>query len=315
MIDEFGVEVLKNLVQVTSFIKAMLSNRDEKIVMISLVLLSTLLNGEVKISRAEEILLYELVDELDHISYSSSYNEEMRELASSLRVQIIASDKKAWRIPDDTPSSPSSSSPSSSPSSSKGKTAEEELKEIMELLGDPLMPVRAHGLIQLRHFILGKSSSSTANRDLILDIFKSQLNDTDSYVYGIAINGLTALGDLYPALIIPILSSSFANFSSPIEYRLKISEAILLISQRCGEMLPHYAKGIVHIYLLGCKEKEEIIKASSLSNLAEICKLLRFALHPYLIEILSCVSHLLQSDPSPLVQRGLSFLLFFFIIF
>ena len=60
------------------------------------------------------------------------------------------------------------------------------------------------------------------------------------YIYGGAINGLTALGDVYPKEIIPILAQQAADTSRSVEQRLKVNESLLKISQRCGETLPFH---------------------------------------------------------------------------
>lgn len=62
------------------------------------------------------------------------------------------------------------------------------------------------------------------------------------YIYYGAINGLMALGDVYPKEIIPILAKQSADTSRPVEQRLKVNEALLKVSQRCGETLPFHGK-------------------------------------------------------------------------
>lgn len=58
------------------------------------------------------------------------------------------------------------------------------------------------------------------------------------------------------------------------------------------------------IFLAGCRDPDPLVRASALSNLAELCELLHYALLPYLEEIVSCVQSLLQSDTTLEVRRG-----------
>ena len=45
-----------------------------------------------------------------------------------------------------------------------------------------------------------------------------------------------------------------------------------------GETLPQYRDLLVRTVLVGARDQEGFVRASSLSNLGDICKLLRFSL-------------------------------------
>jgi hypothetical protein len=68
----------------------------------------------------------------------------------------------------------------------------------------------------------------------ILEIFKAQLRDEDSYIYLAAIQGLEALSDIFPEQTIPVLCRNFQEISFPLETRIKIGESIVNIVRRCG---------------------------------------------------------------------------------
>lgn len=63
------------------------------------------------------------------------------------------------------------------------------------------------------------------------------------FIYLNAIKGLTALGDIFPDKIIPIILEYYHTTALSIEARLKLGEALLMIAKRTGELLPKY--GIV----------------------------------------------------------------------
>jgi len=91
---------------------------------------------------------------------------------------------------------------------------------------------------------------------------------------------------------------------------LKIGESLLQIAKRCGKTLPKYESLLMDCFLQSCsKDPSPFVRASSLSNLAELCKQLHFALQPYLREILTCVTSILQSDSNEEVRRGAVFLI------
>jgi len=64
------------------------------------------------------------------------------------------------------------------------------------------------------------------------------------------------------------------------------------------------AATLVPIFLAGCRDSDPLVRASSLSNLGELCELLHYALLPYLEEIVACVQSLLQTDATVEVRRG-----------
>lgn len=105
---------------------------------------------------------------------------------------------------------PLSSSPTSSTSPELSKTLQT-YQEALKLISDPLVPVRAHGLIMLRQLVLPPTQqkkerpnqpASMTNAKLppalvpgILDVFLQSIQDPDSYVYLNAVKGLAGLVD------------------------------------------------------------------------------------------------------------------------
>ena len=61
------------------------------------------------------------------------------------------------------------------------------------------------------------------------------------------------------------------------ELRMKLGEALVQVARDCGETLPHYADGILAAVLSNVHDPDPLIRASSLSNLADVCGLLRFS--------------------------------------
>ena len=53
--------------------------------------------------------------------------------------------------------------------------------------------------------------------------------------------------------------------------RLKLGEALVRAVKGCGELAPRYFQLLVHAYLLGVRDEDSLIRASSLSNLSELC--------------------------------------------
>lgn len=183
----------------------------------------------------------------------------------------------------------------------------------------------------------------------LLVIYLSQLDDKESYVYLAAVQGLAALCDAHPDESIPLLVTALRESTNSLETRIKLSEALLFTAKRCGETLPKYAKILVYAYLDCIRPPARAIaaptsrfmliqevntnepttaqpsqqtapdlvastlRASCLSNLAEVCVLLQWGLHPFLQDVLTCAFGILQweleavpSQQQPLLQESSS---------
>jgi len=169
--------------------------------------------------------------------------------------------------------------------------------------------VRAYGIVCLRKSVLARTPASLANAERIFSLLTTQLKDEDSFVYGNAVRGLSALGDILPERVLPLLTQQYASVSVTEASRLKIGEALLQVSQRAGEVLPKYGGQFMDLFLRATRDSSPLMRASALSNLAQLCKQMRFALHPYISEVLECVGALLATDRDEGVRRGAVYVL------
>ena len=86
-------------------------------------------------------------------------------------------------------------------------------KAIIDLV-DPLLPTRAHAIVQLSSLIEKKNPKATENVDKLIDIFLENLYHDDSYIYLASIKALTSVSQHYHEIVIPRLAREFANFSN-----------------------------------------------------------------------------------------------------
>jgi len=61
--------------------------------------------------------------------------------------------------------------------------------------------------------------------------------------------------------------------------------------------------------MAGVRDDDNLVRVSSVSNLAEVCRLLRFDLGSVLAEVLNCADYMLRFDPAIEVRRGAALLL------
>jgi len=193
-----------------------------------------------------------------------------------------------------------SASTSSAPPSPGVATMRQVLKDIQH----EEIPIRAYGLAKLREMVLAKDPTALAHVDSIIIIFGSQLEDSDQFVYLRAVDGLAAIGDVRPALAVPELAGQYTKSGVETPTRLKIGQAMLLVARRCGQVLPVYAQHFVNAFLEGCGSKEADVRASSLSNLAEMVEVLSSGFQPFIQDMLDCTLAVLSPTEVPEVQRA-----------
>lgn len=243
-----------------------------------------------------------------------------------------------------------------------GTAFQRALKETQDLE----IPVKGHGLASLARLIEAKDKEVTDKSLFLFGIFRDDLHHPDSYVYLAAIRGLVSLASAQPLKVLELLCNEYALFNKScssrkvdketgqyrvsskqeehlkqrrrknseastgeksLEFRLKVGEALVRAARDCGQLLPHYADMLLGAVLSNARDPHPLIRASSLSNLAEICQLLGHSFgtihHEVLLpgsltimytvltiaciilwQVLSCVSQILLSDPTPQVQQA-----------
>lgn len=135
-------------------------------------------------------------------------------------------------------------------------------------------------------------------------VCKECLQDAESYIYLSAINTLGELALNYTEEVLPILIESFNDKERTTMDRLKVGQVIVYLSKQLNEMAHCYAKPIMNMLFRGSKDECDLIRVSTLSNLAEFCSVLKFKLNIYITEIMICIEYTLKSDPSIEVKRA-----------
>lgn len=217
----------------------------------------------------------------------------------------------------------------------KTKSIHNQISDAENDLNSALVPIRARGIVSLTKLI-----RNTLGHDQILlfeylepllSIFMTHLRDKESYVYLAAVQGLAVLSNYQPHTVIPKLVQALdqqqqqRETSTDLETRSKLSEALMFAVRREGENVMKYSHGLVRMYLACIRptasgsissndfendfenhnEKEQLLtfRASCLSNLSEVLTLLKWSMAPYLTEVASCVSGILEFEPGHLIVR------------
>ncbi|TIC17178.1 hypothetical protein E3Q13_02664 [Wallemia mellicola] len=202
------------------------------------------------------------------------------------------------------------------PSNSAYKEQHEIYQQSLKEIQDPSLPVKAHGLDQLRKLV-----ESTASKNLIipydqltldetlidgiLDVFIQAIKADDSYIYLNAVRGLVIMMDKIGHEIIAELSKRYSINKTSIteielDQRLRIGEAIIQVFQRLSNALPSYTHLILPqlINVMSNNDFPALLRASSITILSEACSTCIKAIEPYIFEVLDGIRDLLVIESS-----------------
>lgn len=139
------------------------------------------------------------------------------------------------------------------------ETPNQAYQKALKLLQDPILPVRAHGLVLLRQLVSSRSgecaSLDPALVPGILSVFLQSLQDEDSYIFLNAVQGLASMVDSYGKDVLKGLMNIYSAGISEtsltpheINKQTRVGEAIEQVIRRCGTALGAYGEG----RYLGC---------------------------------------------------------------
>ncbi|CAK9834284.1 Transport and Golgi organization protein 6 homolog [Anthophora retusa] len=184
-------------------------------------------------------------------------------------------------------------------------------EEALKDLTDPLLPVRAHGLISLTKLIENMDPCITARKGILLQLFKENLKHEDSFIYLAAINGLCALANSYPQVVVETLVQEYVDMPQrvstgeiTVETRIKLGEILVKVTRVLGEMTTAYKSILINGFLCATRDSDPLVRASGLSCLGELCKVLGFRLGNILIEVIYCISCIIKTDKVPECRRA-----------
>ncbi|XP_050438421.1 transport and Golgi organization protein 6 homolog isoform X2 [Adelges cooleyi] len=195
------------------------------------------------------------------------------------------------------------------------KKSENEKRSIDDILfntRDPLLPCRAHALIELKKLVESRDKDVLAKKSTILVVVQENLKNADSYLYLSAIFTLSSLCTFCPNDILPILCEEYCmpdNYNHSAETRLKIGEVLMKTVRLLNETIPLYKNRLLNTFMAGVRDNDHLVRASSLSNLADLCRLLRYNLGSIVSEVVSCADYILRFDPANEPRRAAVLLL------
>ncbi|XP_031420785.1 transport and Golgi organization protein 6 homolog isoform X2 [Clupea harengus] len=177
---------------------------------------------------------------------------------------------------------------------------------------DPDVPTRAAALRTLTRALQNHQQEALEAQEKLVTLFLENLEHEDSFIYLSAIQGLAVLAEAFPERILQRLLGEYQTGPSlpssqpepSLETRLKMGEVLMRASRAMGELAPHYGHPLIGTFLSGTRDPDPSMRASCLSNMGELCQLLRFSLGPLAQELSVCLTALMKTEKEAEVRRA-----------
>ncbi|KAG6873310.1 hypothetical protein C0995_000463 [Termitomyces sp. Mi166 len=197
------------------------------------------------------------------------------------------------------------------------ESAQDIYQKALKLLQDPILPVRAHGLLLLRQLVapsaLGAKDPKLNDDALvpaILSIFLQSVQDDDSYVFLNAVQGLAAMVDRFGKEVLRGLVKEYADgldglkastlTQRDLDTRTRVGEALAAVIRRCDEALSLYGKCFMcSLFLLNLSFNQmnpTTLRTSSLSLLSDCESTSPLSMLPYVTDLASAMLDILQLE-------------------
>ncbi|XP_032984767.1 transport and Golgi organization protein 6 homolog [Rhinolophus ferrumequinum] len=201
---------------------------------------------------------------------------------------------------------PDVSEPGATTNWKPGSITTERVQEVLLSAYDPEIPTRAAALRTLSCWIEQREARVLEMQEKLLKIFLENLEHEDTFVYLSAIQGVALLSDVYPEKILLSLLAQYdrgKDKHTP-ETRMKVGEVLMRIVRALGDMVSKYREPLIHTFLRGARDPDSAHRASSLSNLGELCQRLDFLLGSVVHEITACLIAVAKTDHEVQVRRA-----------
>ncbi|KAJ2614866.1 hypothetical protein H4S08_001518 [Coemansia sp. RSA 1365] len=217
------------------------------------------------------------------------------------------------------PSQPEHSSDKSTEGTDRTDPETERFNNALRDSYSELVPIKAHGIIELRNMVISKSTAlhSTERMEAVISVFVKMVQEADSFLYLNAIRGLSALADHHGHRFIPQLVDMYTDSTFTIDQRLRIGESLQQSIVRAGEMLGDYSEHIVPNLLNNIRATDtnndnytEILVHSTLSILSAIARTCPLALQKWILQLINALDSLMivmankEDEMSIVVRRA-----------
>ncbi|KAK2466187.1 hypothetical protein APHAL10511_001829 [Amanita phalloides] len=198
------------------------------------------------------------------------------------------------------------------PRLNEDESSQDTYQKALKLLQDPILPVRAHGLLLLRQLVNRSINEvEPALVPAILSIFLQSIQDDESYLFLNSVQGLAAMVDSHGKEVLKALmreytegllnAGSVSMSQHDLDVRTRIGEALGIVIRRCGTTLGLYSDLLIPslFAVLRSLDVPTILRTSSLSLLADCVNTYTLVTLPYIVDLANGMIDLLQIETVP----------------
>ncbi|NXB77295.1 TNG6 protein, partial [Donacobius atricapilla] len=184
------------------------------------------------------------------------------------------------------------------------------LQELLVSAYDPQPSSRAAALRRLASLVTQRDPEALRLQEKLLQVFLENVQHEDAFVYLSAIQGVALLSSEYPQQILPVLLAQYECPAQGTEdtvaavTRMKLGEVLMRVTRALGDMVFQHREPLIRAFLRGARDPDSALRASSLSNLGELCQHLGFQLGSIIHEVTGCVTAIARTDPEAEVRRA-----------
>lgn len=248
--------------------------------------------NDIKRKEDETILSLISVQQLDELlviltTLSNGKNEGVKEMAKDIKLKITSMRIEINGCKD---------KDNKEEEYLQREKSRKKLRNALKDFRSEMIPVRAYGVSIVRQFIYSKDPIIEGELNNITLACLDLMRDKDSFVYLNVIKTLASLTDIYPQATLTLIVTQYRLESHGLDYRLQIGEALLRTIQRCGEVFPKYSDRILPTILSTLLDADKNLKSSAMSLISCIAENAPLSLLPFLNQLLSYLSNIVQVD-------------------
>lgn len=148
---------------------------------------------------------------------------------------------------------------------------------------------RVYAIMNMIKLIEAKDEETCLNAHIVLALAMKTLKEADSYVFLNCIKLLVALFGILEETVLETLiaeyHSDIDSDSVDIDYKLKVGETIVKVTQQLGEMCFKYKSILGNCFLRGAYHKNDEFRASNMSSLGVMMRILSYQVHHFFQEV------------------------------
>ncbi|XP_059616729.1 transport and Golgi organization protein 6 isoform X2 [Phlebotomus argentipes] len=178
----------------------------------------------------------------------------------------------------------------------KSTTVKSKFQEVRQLCDEKMPHIRVYGMSEMIKLIEQKDVETLANLHSIFHVVLQYLSDEDSYSFLTCIRLLVLLTMYLNETAIETLVHEYENPDKEMDFRLKVGEVIVKITESLGQMAFKFKGILISCFLRGSGNPHNEFRTSSLYNLGNICRLLTYQIHNFFHEMINTIYSILQTD-------------------